>query len=81
MRLMTTTHGDHVDEILSEWRRACPTVDASPIAITGRVTRIALYTERSADDHLEPYRLTPSEFEVLLALPFQRTERVEQCVA
>ena len=68
MRLMTTTHGDHVDEILSEWQRACPTVDASPIAITGRVTRIALYTERSADDHLEPYRLTPSEFEVLLAL-------------
>lgn len=68
MRLMKTTNGDHVDEILSEWRRACPTVDASPIAITGRVTRIALYTERSADDHLERYRLTPSEFEVLLAL-------------
>jgi len=68
MRLMTTTHGDHVDEILSEWRRACPTVDASPVAITGRVTRIALYTERNADDHLERYRLTPSEFEVLLAL-------------
>jgi DNA-binding MarR family transcriptional regulator len=68
MRLMTTTNGDRVDEILSEWRRACPAIDASPIAITGRVTRIALSTERSADDHLEPYRLTPSEFEVLLAL-------------
>ena len=65
---MTTTERDHVDEILSEWRRACPTVDASPIGITGRVTRIALYTERSADDHLEPYRLTTSEFEVLRAL-------------
>jgi DNA-binding MarR family transcriptional regulator len=68
MTLMRTADDDRVDEILSEWRRACPTVDPSPIAITGRVTRIALYTERSADDHLEPYRLTPSAFEVLLAL-------------
>jgi len=68
MRLMTTKDGDHVDGILSEWQRAYPRVDASPIGITGRVTRIALYTERGADDHLERYRLTPSEFEVLLAL-------------
>jgi len=68
MRLMTTKGVDHVDDILSEWQRAYPIVDASPIGITGRVTRIALYTERSADDHLERYRLTPSEFEVLLAL-------------
>jgi DNA-binding MarR family transcriptional regulator len=69
MASMTTTrNGDHVDEILSEWRRVYPSVDASPIAITGRVTRIALYTERNADDHLERYRLTPSGFEVLLAL-------------
>jgi DNA-binding MarR family transcriptional regulator len=65
---MTTPDVDHVDEILGEWRQACPTVDASPIGITGRVTRIALYTERNADDHLERYRLTPSGFEVLLAL-------------
>src|SRR5256885_8715947 len=68
MRLMTTKDVDHVDEILSEWQRAYPMVDASPIGITGRVTRIALYTERSADDHLERYRLTSSGFEVLLAL-------------
>src|ERR1700730_3347986 len=68
MATMTTRDGDHVDEILSEWRRAYPSVDASPIGVTGRVTRIALYTERNADDHLERYRLTPSGFEVLLAL-------------
>lgn len=65
---MATREGDHVDEILSEWRRVYPSVDATPIAITGRVTRIALYAERDADDHLERYRLTPSGFEVLLAL-------------
>jgi len=65
---MTPPDADHVDEILLEWRRACPAVDASPIAITGRVTRIALYTERDDDRHLEPYRLTRSGFEVLAAL-------------
>src|SRR5438309_11327317 len=68
MNPMATREGDHVDEILDEWRRVHPRVDASPIGITGRVTRIALYTARSADDHLERYRLTPSAFEVLLAL-------------
>jgi DNA-binding MarR family transcriptional regulator len=66
--MMTTREGDHVDDILREWRRVYPSVDASPIGITGRVTRIALYAERNADDHLERYRLTPSGFEVLLAL-------------
>ena len=68
MRVMTTREGDHVDDILSEWRRVYPSVDATPIGITGRVTRIALYAERDADDHLERYRLSPSGFEVLLAL-------------
>jgi len=68
MSPMTTVDGDHVDEILTAWRRVLPSVDPSPIGITGRVTRIALYTERSADDHLERYRLTSSGFEVLLAL-------------
>jgi len=65
---MTANNVDHVDEILTEWRRASPAVDPSPIGITGRVTRIALYTERNAEDHLQQYRLTRSGFEVLLTL-------------
>jgi DNA-binding MarR family transcriptional regulator len=65
---MMADDGDRVDEILMEWRRACPAVDSSPIGITGRVTRIALYADRYADDHLERYRLTRSGFEVLVML-------------
>jgi len=65
---MSTADADHVDEILREWRRAYPAVDPSPIGITGRVTRIALYIERDDDHHLEPYRLTRSGFEVLAEL-------------
>jgi DNA-binding MarR family transcriptional regulator len=68
MMAMTTADADHVDEILREWRRAYPAVDASPIEITGRVTRIALYSERDDDQHLEPYGLTRSGFDVLAAL-------------
>jgi DNA-binding MarR family transcriptional regulator len=68
MTPMAVPELDHVDEIIREWRRAYPAVDPSPIGITGRVTRIALYTERDDDHHLEPYRLTRSGFEVLAAL-------------
>src|ERR1700737_1287238 len=69
MPMMTADNdGDHVDEILAEWRRACPAVDAPPIGITGRATRIPLYADRNADDPLEPYRLTRSGFEVLMML-------------
>jgi DNA-binding MarR family transcriptional regulator len=68
MKTVALSNGDHVDAILTEWRRACPGVDARPIGITGRVTRIALYTERDADDHLERFRLTPAGFEALMAL-------------
>jgi DNA-binding MarR family transcriptional regulator len=66
--MTASSDADHVDEILTEWRGACPAVDSSPIGITGRVTRIALYLDRSADDHLEPYRLTRSGFDVLAML-------------
>ena len=76
MMAMTLRDADHVDEILGEWRRACPAVDASPIGITGRITRIALYTERDDDHHLEPYRLTRSEFEVLAALKSSPAHRL-----
>ncbi len=65
---MNSSDLDHVDQILDEWRRACPAVDASPVAITGRVTRIALYSERDAERHLERHRLTRSGFDVLNAL-------------
>src|SRR5437868_3102168 len=65
---MTDNTVDHVDAILAEWRRAYPAVDARPIGITGRIPRIALYTDRNAADHLQQYRLTPSGFGVLLTL-------------
>ena len=77
---MTATDRDHVDEILTEWRRACPAVDSTPIGTTGRVTRIALYLDRSTDDHLERYRLTRSGFEVLVMLRATATHHLSPTV-
>lgn len=59
---------DHVDAIQREWRRALPAVDASAIGVTGRITRIALYTDRQAHDHFGRFRLSASGFEVLTSL-------------
>ena len=59
---------DHVDAIQREWRRVLPAVDASAIGVTGRVTRIALYTDREAHDHFGRFRLSASSFEVLTSL-------------
>jgi DNA-binding MarR family transcriptional regulator len=60
--------GDHVDLILHEWRRATPGIDPSPIAVTGRVTRLALFSERDAQPDLRQLRITPSGFNALSAL-------------
>jgi len=59
---------DHVDTIQQEWQRVLPTVDARAIGITGRISRIALYAEREADDHLRRFRLTTSGVEILSSL-------------
>jgi DNA-binding MarR family transcriptional regulator len=60
--------GDHVDLILREWRRATPVIDPSPIAVTGRLTRLALFSERDAQPDLRQLRITPSGFNALNAL-------------
>ncbi|HET9848870.1 MAG TPA: MarR family transcriptional regulator [Candidatus Dormibacteraeota bacterium] len=65
---MTPDPRDHVDAIVAQWQRACPSIDVKPIGITGRVTRIALYLERDIQHYLQRFWLTPSGFEVLLAL-------------
>jgi DNA-binding MarR family transcriptional regulator len=65
---MSADLGDHVDQILHEWRRASPVIDPSPIAVTGRVTRLALYSERDAQQDLRQLRITPSGFNALNAL-------------
>jgi len=59
---------DDVDAIIDQWRAARPELDASPIGIVGRVSRLA----RELEDRLEPvYRahgLEPGWHDVLATL-------------
>ena len=62
------TERDGVDLILEQWRRERPDLDASPIGVIGRISRLA----RELEQRLEPvYReqgLEPGWYDVLATL-------------
>jgi DNA-binding MarR family transcriptional regulator len=69
---------DPIDVIVSEWRRERPDLDAAPLLVVGRISRLAA----ALDDALRPpfraARLNPGDFDLLAALrragpPFTRT--------
>ncbi len=67
---------DHVDSILGQWARERPDLDATPIGIFGRISRIDRLFEQSMAEFLRPHGLTLGLFDVLAALrrlgePFQ----------
>ena len=67
---------DRVDSILEQWASERPDLDASPIGIFGRISRIDRLFEQSMAEFLRPHGLTLGLFDVLAALrrngePFQ----------
>jgi DNA-binding MarR family transcriptional regulator len=69
---------DSIDRIVNEWRRELPTLDASPITVIGRVTRLADILRRQVDEALKPYGIGWDLLDVLGALrragsPYRRT--------
>src|SRR5262245_23815811 len=69
---------DSIDHIVAEWRRELPALDASPITVIGRVTRLADILRRQVDEALKPYGIGWDLLDVLGALrragpPFRRT--------
>ena len=67
---------DRVDSILEQWASERPDLDASPIGIFGRISRINRLFEQSMAEFLHPHGLTLGLFDVLAALrrigePFQ----------
>jgi DNA-binding MarR family transcriptional regulator len=61
------TH-DRVDQILAEWARERPDLDASPIGVIGRVSRAARYLERELETTLRRHGLDTGTYDVLAAL-------------
>jgi DNA-binding MarR family transcriptional regulator len=59
---------DHVDTIVRAWKREDSTLDTTPIAVVGRLLRIARYLEREVSIELARFGLSISEFNTLSAL-------------
>ena len=59
---------DHVDAALARWRRETPTLDASPFAVSERISRLSTLLERQLEPFLALHDLSAGEFDVLAAL-------------
>lgn len=73
-----SVESDRVDRILAEWRRERPDADTTPMAIIGRVHRLADVLDSALAANFARFGLTRGEFDVLAALrragaPFERS--------
>ena len=59
---------DAVDRITEQWRRERPDLDPSPMAIIGRITRLAALTQRELERVFEQHGLAGGDFDVLATL-------------
>ena len=69
---------DPVDQILEQWARERPDLDASPMGIIGRIARLGRAHDRAVGATLATHDLRPDEFDVLATLrrsgsPFRLT--------
>lgn len=59
---------DSVDRLRADWEREAPELDVAPIAVAGRITRIAALLDARAESALAAAGLSRGEFDVLCAL-------------
>ena len=65
---MTRPSPDHVDEILAQWRRERPDLDASPIGVFGRLSRADRLVDTALAEGIAGHGLQPGWFDLLAAL-------------
>jgi len=59
---------DPIDRLIGQWKRERPELDASPMAVVGRILRLAGVLERSVEETLRPFGLSLWQFDVLATL-------------
>lgn len=59
---------DMVDDILDQWAKARPDLDAGPMAVVFRIKRLARLFERETARNFAAHGLEPAEFSVLATL-------------
>lgn len=59
---------DVVDQIIEQWRRARPDIDASPMGVLGRLSRLTRLVEREQQALFSEFGLQPGEFDLMATL-------------
>lgn len=59
---------DQVDTILDQWARERPDLDVSPMAVVGRISRLARFYDTQIAGALTAFGLSQDEFDVLATL-------------
>jgi DNA-binding MarR family transcriptional regulator len=59
---------DAIDELIRHWRVERPDLDPEPMAIVGRILRLAVHLENRVNDVLSPFGLALWGFDVLATL-------------
>ncbi|WP_126148179.1 MarR family winged helix-turn-helix transcriptional regulator [Synechococcus elongatus] len=59
---------DKIDRILEQWQQELPQVNIAPLAVTGRLLRIARLLEKQRETLLAKYGLSVWSFDVLATL-------------
>jgi DNA-binding MarR family transcriptional regulator len=59
---------DHVEHLLEQWRRERPDIDASPMGIVARISRLARILDRQVEEGYAEFGLNTAQFGVLAAL-------------
>jgi DNA-binding MarR family transcriptional regulator len=59
---------DHIDEILEDWEQQFPELDTAPVAIIGRITRLAQLLHERVEPVFVRHGLNGGEYDVLAAL-------------
>lgn len=59
---------DHVEVILSQWRKERPDIDPSPMGIFGRMLRLNKYAQQKLEANFKRYGLLGGTFDLLATL-------------
>ncbi|HEX4310757.1 MAG TPA: MarR family transcriptional regulator [Acidobacteriaceae bacterium] len=77
---MAMTDRDHIDRLVSRWRKERPDYDLAPVQIIGRIGRIFEYVDRALESKFEEFGISRATFDVLATLrrtgaPYRLSQR------
>ena len=59
---------DIIDQLIDQWKRERPDLDARPMAVVGRILRLAALLDRRVNEALKPFGLAAWGFDILATL-------------